>query len=51
LSDGTVTELTSGDVREGDLAITDATLQGSSGASMASTSGTNASAPRMGRMF
>ncbi len=48
LSDGTVTEITGGDIREGDLTITDATLQGSA---PASTSTGAAGAPRMGRMF
>jgi HlyD family secretion protein len=51
LSDGTVTEITGGEIREGDLAITDASLPGSTGASGASSSGTGAGATRMGRMF
>ncbi len=51
LSDGTATEITGGEMHEGDLAITDASLPGSAGASGASSSGTGAGAPRMGRMF
>ncbi len=50
LSDGTVTEITSGTVHEGDLAITDASIAGSSGSPPAS-SAAGAGAPRMGRMF
>jgi HlyD family secretion protein len=49
LSDGTVTEITSGDIREGDLVITDASQPG-----MASTpvsSSPQSGAARMGRMF
>ncbi len=51
LSDGTVTEITGGNIHEGDLAITDATIAGSSGASAPAASGAGAGAPRMGRMF
>ena len=51
LSDGTVTEITGGDARDGDLAITDATLQGGSGAPASTATGASAGAPRMGRMF
>ncbi len=51
LSDGTVTELIGGDIHEGDLAITDATTQGSPSSAPASTSGSGSGAPRMGRMF
>jgi HlyD family secretion protein len=51
LSDGTVTEITGGNVHEGDLAITDASLAGSSGSPSPASSGANAGAPRMGRMF
>jgi len=49
LSDGTVTEVVSGDLHEGDLAITDASLQGGSSAPASTGSGSGAS--RMGRMF
>jgi HlyD family secretion protein len=49
LSDGTVTEITSGDAHEGDLVITDASQPGSSPATM--SSGSSSSAARMGRMF
>jgi len=51
LSDGTVTEITGGNIHEGDLAITDASIAGSSGASAPAASGASAGAPRMGRMF
>jgi HlyD family secretion protein len=51
LSDGTVTEVMGGELHEGDLAITDANIQGSSTSTPASSSGSSASAPRMGRMF
>ncbi len=44
LSDGTVTEVVSGDVKEGDLVVTDATAAGG-------TSGAGASPVRGGRMF
>jgi HlyD family secretion protein len=47
LSDGTFTEVTGGEVRDGDLAITDASIKGSAPAPTAA--GTNAA--RMGRMF
>ncbi len=50
LSDGTVTEITSGDVHEGDLAITDASQMGGSTETASTSSGTSG-APRMGRMF
>jgi HlyD family secretion protein len=49
LSDGTVTEVVGGNLREGDLAITDATIAGGSGVLTAASSG--AGAARMGRMF
>ena len=49
LSDGTVTEITSGDVHEGDLVITDASQPGASAATVSSGSSSNAA--RMGRMF
>jgi HlyD family secretion protein len=51
LSDGTVTEVTGGNLREGDLAITDATIAGSSSILTATSPGANAGPPRMGRMF
>ena len=49
LSDGTATEITSGDVHEGDLVITDASQPGASPATV--SSGAASSAARMGRMF
>lgn len=49
LSDGTVTEVTGGDVTDGSLAITDASGAGSN--SSATSTGAPAGAARMGRMF
>lgn len=51
LSDGTDTEITGGNVHEGDPVIVDASILGSSSALTAASSGTSGSAPRMGRMF
>jgi HlyD family secretion protein len=49
LSDGTVTEIVSGDAHEGDLAITDASQPGSAAAP--TSSGSQSGGARMGRMF
>ena len=49
LSDGTVTEIVSGDAHEGDFAITDASPPGASAAPTSSAS--QSGAARMGRMF
>jgi HlyD family secretion protein len=49
LSDGTVTEITSGDVHDGDLVITDASQAGLPSAAV--SSGSQSGAARMGRMF
>jgi HlyD family secretion protein len=52
LSDGTVTELVSGDAHEGDLAIVDAIVAGKSQAASNQGGGAGGGgAPRMGRMF
>lgn len=50
LTDGTVTEITSGDVHDGDLVITDASQSGGDSPATVS-SGSSSSAARMGRMF
>ena len=50
LTDGTVTEILSGEAHDGDLAITDASQSGSSSTLTASSS-SQSGAPRMGRMF
>lgn len=47
LTDGTVTEVVSGDVNEGDLTIVDATVAGRP----ATTATTGGASPRFGRMF
>lgn len=47
LSDGTVSELVSGDVKPGDQVVTDVTIGGKAAGSAAPTGGP----PRMGRMF
>ncbi len=49
LSDGTVTEVTSGDLHEGDLVLTDVSQIG--GPTAANSSGGSSGPPRMGRMF
>lgn len=51
LSDGTVTEVAGGNLQESDLAITDATIAGSSSPLTAASPGGNSGPPRMGRMF
>ena len=50
LSDGTVTEVVSGDVHAGDEAIVDAIVAGKSAAA-ANQGGSSGSPPRLGRMF
>ena len=50
LTDGTATEILSGDAHDDDLAITDAS-QGGASAPLTASAGSPAGAPRMGRMF
>ena len=49
--DGTASEVASSMLREGDFAITDATVAGKYASLTASPQGANAGASRMGRMF
>ncbi len=47
LSDGTITEIVSGDLKEGDQVITEASIAGK----VVSSASPNSGPPRMGRMF